>query len=114
MRATFRAHGGNYSYWRRRWCDTPADTGELNLDHYPGKFALKAVRNVDGRILEAGCGAGRVLRHLHHAGKDIEGIDFIAEAVAKIKDTDPLVNVRCADITKLPFADGTFQAVLAF
>ena len=39
----------------------------------------------DGRILEAGCGAGRILKYFHNKQFDIIGIDFIENAIEKLK-----------------------------
>ncbi|MEE9250005.1 MAG: methyltransferase domain-containing protein [Alphaproteobacteria bacterium] len=93
-----------------------ADTGALNLDHYPGKYAEETFRrlSVPGPILEAGCGAGRVVRYYHSQGRDIVGMDFIALAVQTIHHADPIIPLIAADIERLPFRDRHFACVLAF
>jgi SAM-dependent methyltransferase len=115
-RITYRPHGGSRAYWQARWDDVDADTGELNLQHYPGKFAEDTLRRlaVGGPILEAGCGAGRVVRFYHHQGRDIIGMDFIPTAVQKIRQAVPTVPLTAADVEKLPFADESLSCVLAF
>lgn len=114
MRATYRSHGGSRDYWERRWSQIPADAGDLNLDRYPGKYAEPVMNRAIGMVLEAGCGAGRVLLHYHHCGKPIIGMDFIETACAKIHAREPTVPVYAGDIARLPFADAQFGAVLAF
>lgn len=114
MRATYRSHNGNHTYWKNRWTRTPADTGRLNLDKYPGKYAERVIAPAQGPVLEAGCGAGRVLMHYHGLGKPIIGIDFIEEAIVKIKRVDARIDARVGDITRLEFETGTFDAVVAF
>ena len=116
MRISYRNHGGALDYWQRRWDGGAVDSGAINLDRYPGRYAeavIKAPRP-DGPVLEAGCGAGRVLRHYHERGVSIIGLDFIASVLAAIKGEDPTVPMAAGDITKLPFPDGSFSAVLAF
>ncbi len=114
MRITYRHHGGSNDYWQERWANIPADNGKLNLDRYPGKFAARTLRSINGPVLEAGCGAGRVLLHYHKEGVPIVGIDFIGTAIDKIKQLDSSIEAYQADITNLPFEDEKFEAVLAF
>ena len=114
MRITYRSHGGNQAYWRERWEQAPADSGGLNLAAYPGRFAAEALAGTEGPVLEAGCGLGRVLRHYHGQGREIIGLDFIADALAKIRTQEPELPLLAGDVTGLPFADKSFAAVLAF
>lgn len=85
-----------------------------NSSAYPLKYAELTVRDKKGRILEAGCGAGRILRFYHERGYQIIGIDFVDVAVRKLKNIDPSLHVEVGDITNLQFADRSFKYVLAF
>ena len=114
MRLTYRTHGGSKAYWQQHWSQIPADDGALNLDRYPGRYAEAVMRAVDGPVLEAGCGAGRVLLHYRRAGRQIVGMDFIEVAVRKIRHASAEVPLSVADVTGLPFADASFAGVLAF
>ncbi len=113
MRKTYRAHGVK-EYWTSRWEDIPADAPMENADVYPLKYAAQTVTRKDGRILEAGCGAGRILRYFHNRGYDIIGIDFVDVAIQKLADADGSLKLAVGDITNLEFADETFDYVLAF
>lgn len=113
MRVTYRARGVK-EYWTARWDDIPADAPMANTGVYPLKYAEMTVRDGAGRILEAGCGAGRILRYYHDRGYDIVGIDFIDIAVGKLREIDPTLKVEVGDITRLRYADGSFRYVLAF
>ncbi|MDA1100155.1 MAG: class I SAM-dependent methyltransferase [Proteobacteria bacterium] len=116
MRISYRAHGGAQDYWQRRWDDVAVDSGSINLDRYPGRFAEHALKlaRPAGPVLEAGCGAGRVLRHYHERGVEIIGLDFIASVLAAIHREDARIPLAAGDITNLPFPNETFSAVLAF
>lgn len=113
MRITYRTRGVK-EYWAARWEDIPADAPMENLGVYPLKYAQMTVKNKDGKILEAGCGAGRVLRYYHDRGYDILGFDFIDVAISKLKEIDPTLQAEVGDITNLRFADQSFKYVLAF
>jgi len=113
MRITYRTRDVK-DYWTRRWADIPADVPMQNSSVYPLKYAERTVTAKDGPILEAGCGAGRILRYYHQAGYDITGIDFIPVAIEKLRAADPTLKVEVGDITNLRFADGSFRYVLAF
>ena len=113
MRTTYRSHNVK-DYWTDRWADIPADSAMTNSAVYPLKYALQTVIANDGPILEAGCGAGRILRYYHERGYDITGIDFIEVAIEKLREADPTLKVETGDITKLRFPDGTFRYLLAF
>lgn len=113
MRKTYRPVG-NKDYWQRRWEDVPADSEMTNEETYPLKYALMTVSEFDGPILEAGCGAGRILRYFHNRGYDVVGIDFIDVAIEKLLIVDKSLKVGTGDITNLSFADASFKYVLAF
>ena len=85
MRVTYRK-ANNKDYWTKRWADIPADQPMQNHNAYPLKYAELTVTAKDRPILEAGCGAGRILRYYHGLGHDIVGIDFISVAVEKLID----------------------------
>jgi len=113
MRITYRK-SLNKDYWAKRWGDIPADLPMENKSVYPLKYAELTVRDKQGKILEAGCGAGRILRYYHNHGYDILGFDFIDVAIEKLKHVDPSLQAEVGDITDLRFNDGSFDYVLAF
>lgn len=113
MRATYRARGVK-EYWTARWAQIPADPPMENEGIYPLRYAQMTVKEKRGGILEAGCGAGRILRYYHDRGYNIVGIDFVEVAINKLRNADPTLQVEVGDITNLRFGDHAFRYVLAF
>jgi SAM-dependent methyltransferase len=113
MRKTFRSKN-NYEYWRERWIDINADEPMVNQNYYPLKYSNMVISDKDQIILEAGCGAGRILRYYHENNYNIFGIDFIAEAIKKLKKVDPSLKAEVGNILNLDFKNDYFDVVLAF
>ena len=67
------------------------------------------------RILDFGCGYGRVVGELLDAGfEDVIGIDPSSGMIETGKTRDPRLDLRCTEDARLPFDDGTFDLVLLF
>lgn len=113
MRRTLR-NKGVFEYWTERWENISADAPMENDKVYPLKYAEMTISDESGKILEAGCGAGRVLRYYHNRGHDILGFDFIDIAITKLKEIDSTLQVEVGDITNLRFPDHSFKYLLAF
>jgi len=75
-----------------------------------------AVLPSDARVLDAGCGTGRmqpVLRTLlpgHHA----TGVDLSEEMLRHARIAHPDARFDCAPLAALPYGDGSFDGVLAW
>ena len=80
----------------------PSDKPMDNTNVYPLKYAEMIIKDKSKKILEAGCGAGRILRYYHEKGFKITGIDFIDVAIEKLKNVDSTLNVETGDIANLP------------
>tara|TARA_A100001035_G_C27785286_1_gene504035 strand:- start:3251 stop:4030 length:780 start_codon:yes stop_codon:yes gene_type:complete len=102
------------NYWAKRWHAIEVDSPMLNTNIYPLKYALKSVKSKEEKILEAGCGLGRILRYFHEKNYIIEGIDYITEAIDKLQKVDPTLKVSKQDIKKLDFEENYFDVILAF
>jgi len=67
------------------------------------------------RVLELGCGYGRVLERLHGDCPDIFGIDSSLESLKTgkeyLKNADA-VKLLCMDAVRLGFGDGSFDVVI--
>jgi SAM-dependent methyltransferase len=113
MRITYRNHNVK-EYWTSRWDEIPADQPMENTDVYPLKYAEETIKDLNAKVLEAGCGAGRILRYYHDQGVNIIGMDFIEVAIDKLKEIDYSLKVEVGDIMNLGFDDQSFKYILAF
>ena len=113
MRKIFRDKQ-NADYWEDRWANSGVDEdGFKNEDIYPIKYAKEAIKGGE-KILEAGCGAGRVYFHYKKRGFDIKGIEYSKSAVENILNKDSTSEVVEGSITDLPYEDSSFDTILAF
>ena len=115
MRETYRSDD-NKTYWTKRWENIGADEKMENKDSYPLKYTLEAISHKDNnqKILEAGCGAGRIVSYLHDNNFKVVGIEFIRSAIEKIKLKFPKLNVHTMDILNTKFENNEFDTILAF
>ena len=113
MRKVYRDKA-NDDYWEDRWANSGVDeNGFNNEDIYPIKYAKIAVKKND-KILEAGCGVGRVYFHYKKNGYDIKGIEYSKNAVANILAKDSSADVIEGNVSQLPYNDNSFDIILAF
>jgi ubiquinone/menaquinone biosynthesis C-methylase UbiE len=82
---------------------------EEHLQRY--RYALKRVQ---GRVLDVGCGTGYGSRILHDANNKVRGIDVSQNAINYAESNYPGPEYICCSAEKLPFEDGYFDAVTAF
>lgn len=87
----------------KTWSDSPIPKEVI-------KFIKKIKINKNQKILDAGCGRGRLLKYLKDIGfKKIFGIDIAKNALDKIKFN---ANVKKADAAvKIPFKNNSFDLV---
>jgi ubiquinone/menaquinone biosynthesis C-methylase UbiE len=76
-------------------------------------FWKRVAGRADGRVLELGCGTGRVTRPLSQAGVNIVGIDRSAAMLARIPNSASQIPLVRGDIRALPFPDASFAMVIA-
>jgi SAM-dependent methyltransferase len=67
---------------------------------------------MSGRVLEIGCGAGRILGYLLDLGAEAYGIDVSARMVAYCRERYPAATVMVGDMANLPAGlEGLFDAI---
>jgi 2-polyprenyl-3-methyl-5-hydroxy-6-metoxy-1,4-benzoquinol methylase len=87
-------------------------------------FALQRLRAVEPaagrsaisppRVLDVGCGAGRITSEIVRAGFDVVGIDVAEEPLRRARAREPALDVRLVAVDRAwPFDDASFDAVWA-
>lgn len=67
------------------------------------------------RILDYGCGYGRICDHLRQKGfLHVTGVDISSQMIVRGRQAYPGLDLRVMDALPLPFARGSFDAVLLF
>lgn len=67
-----------------------------------------------GTVLDVGCGPGHLTEHLRSLGVDTSGIDLVPEFIDHAIATYPDGRYQLGSMHQLPFADGAFDAILAW
>ena len=88
------------------------DTGSYFLPHeeWPD-FEREAVREAQGRVLDVGCGAGRVAVWLQEAGHEVVGID-VSPLALEVSKGRGVRHCMLMDVRELEFPGGHFDTVL--
>ena len=72
-----------------------------------------AITNAKGKILDIGCGAGRVAIYLQEKGHDVVGIDISQGALEVCKERG-VKNAHLMSIDSIAFPDSSFDTILLF
>lgn len=108
----------HFGYW-----EGPADDSSIEVatDRFTDLLISKINVKGNHRVLDAGCGVGKPAVRLAEAtGATVLGISTNAEQVRKANERAEAralagrVTFRKVDAMKMPFADASFDAVLAF
>ena len=103
----------------------PADLGLLEDFHTMGRYATSQLVDLVGitresAVLDAGSGIGGTARYVaDHCGCTITAVDLTDEYcetsrwLNRLVGLDDQISVRQADVTQLPFADGTFDVAIS-
>ena len=78
------------------------------------RHAIEILEPLPGElVLDAGCGTGRNLAAMAKAGAHVVGVDFSQAALGVAREVHAGAHLARVDLQAgLPFADGTFDAVL--
>jgi ubiquinone/menaquinone biosynthesis C-methylase UbiE len=96
---------------KRYWKESNADQLLAGV-HYPGDeltpFLIK-----DARVLDVGCGIGKVSAHLASYSCQVTGIDISEAALTAARVILPQATFLWSDITQpLPFPDNSFDVIV--
>lgn len=98
----------NAAYWDRA-------APEARFSHPLDRQAWAREAGPGTRVLDAGCGYGRVLAQLAELGlRSPVGVDASTGMLARARESCPRAQLACGSLTALPFAAASFDAVLLF
>ena len=73
----------------------------------------RALRHVKGRVLDVGCGPGRVALYLQRKGHKVTGIDC-SDVTAQVARERGVKDCRVMDVRRLQFKPGSFDTIVMF
>lgn len=91
--------------------DTSAES-PLELAMVDAFIAAVAAEGDDGRVLDAGCGTGRMGRYLTDRGCAVQGIDLSPGMIDMARRDHADLEFAVGSLTDLPFPDDTFAGVM--
>ena len=107
LRDVWEQHAEDFIAWARK-------PGHDSYWQYHRDQFLELLPAPGRRTLDLGCGEGRLSRDLKRLGHDAVGIDVSPTMIAAAQELDPKMELHVADAASLPFADASFDLVLAF
>ena len=95
-------------------------SGKKAVDYYSGYRTLQTNEEIaitihmmpPGKVLDVGCGAGRISRILAEMGFTVTGIDISPPMIEEAKRIGGDVEYQIGDVTNLKFGDETFDYVI--
>lgn len=94
-----------------RWARAP---GHDSYWRFHRDAFLPLIPEAPRRLLDLGCGEGRLSRDLRAAGYDVTGVDASPAMVEAACEADPSGTYLVTDAASLPFPDAAFDDVIAF
>lgn len=95
---------------------TPECVREIWYEHWH-RYAFARPLATGKRVLDAACGEGYGSALLADVASDVVGVDVDEAAIGHARaryGSKPRLRYECADATKLPFPDGSFDLVVSF
>lgn len=113
-----KSSSGNKSFqqevWDNTWSSQTLSSLVHQLTYNPIYWRLKELIKPKDLILEAGCGFSQWVYRLDSLGFKVVGVDFAEKTVKKIKSKYPKLNIKLADVRKLPFKKNSVDVYLSF
>jgi SAM-dependent methyltransferase len=106
LRASWEEHSTEWVEWARR-------PGHDTYWKFHRDLFLELLPKPGVRTLDLGCGEGRLSRDLKALGHTVVGVDIAPTMIAAAQEADPEIETRVGDAADLPFADATFDCVVA-
>ncbi|MDQ6876135.1 MAG: class I SAM-dependent methyltransferase [Candidatus Dormibacteraeota bacterium] len=106
----------SFDYEAKRWGAAPLRPRPWYMNGLKLRYLLSDLRDVHGKVLDVGCGAGSVAKAVKRERPDLEvfGCDLSQSAVEAASAAPEGVDFRLATAEGLPFSDGELDFVWIF
>src|SRR4051795_6632429 len=98
----------------RNWIAWARKPGHDSYWRFHRDAFLAGLPSPPARVIDLGCGEGRLPRDLEQRGYTVIGIDPSPTLIGAAREADPAGDYRIADAAAVPLADATADAVTAF
>lgn len=75
-------------------------------------FSEDLLAVVDARVLDVGCGVGRITSYLHDRGLEVSGVDLSTEMIAAARSSHPHLTFSVSPMTNLPLDEHSVAGVV--
>ena len=105
-----------FDYEAKIWGAPKVRLGPTHMQALKLRYCLEDLKDISGRVLDIGCGAGNMPKAIKHYRPDLEvwGADLSYQAIKVAKQTDDGAKFVPGAGEHLPFEDGFFDAVTMF
>lgn len=97
------------NFWNQHWNNKNINIEAISLKNRLLINLTKKYLPKGSKILEGGCGMGANVYALYLNDYDAYGLDYAQEAVVKVKNHVPDLNVQYGDVRNLPYHDNFFD-----
>lgn len=103
-------HAGNTSdFWEENWEASDFERSVRFCVVDPLRPLFEKYSRPGALMLEGGCGMGNYVTYYASRGWRVVGLDFAQETLKKLRLRQPDLNLCGGDVSRLPFADETFD-----
>lgn len=101
--------------YARRAPEYTAALGSIDAMHEQDRHRIgRWAEQIDGAVIDAGCGPGHWTDFLRKQGVDVVGIDLVPEFIDNARTRFPETTFRVSTLSALGAADGSLSGVLAW
>lgn len=104
----------DFNYQQKLWGGSEVRLSPTYLAYSRLKFCLESLKEVKGKVIDIGGGAGGFIKAVKHYRPDLAvyGVDISQAAINEAQKDSQGVKFLTADLYKLPFKDNFFEGVI--